>query len=270
MGPIEQFACGKVVAIEPPKQRMSSLFRVMTYNVHGCVGSDRRLDVDRIGRVIAAENVDAVALQELDVERPRSGGHDQPQALADQLGMHVLFASARDCEGGRYGNAVLSRYPIEQVRSACLPRVKDNLEPRALQWVRLAAPARSVNVLNTHLGLDRRERMLHAETMLGRDWIAQASCLGATVLCGDFNAMPRSLVYQKLTGSLRDAQLLVPHRRTALATFPSLLPLMRIDHVLVSSDVKVRRCSVVRGWQARVASDHLPIVAELELQGTPS
>jgi len=179
----------------------------------------------------------------------------------------VEFFSARDCDGGRYGNAVLSRYPIERMRSACLPRVRDVLEPRALQWVRLLTPEYPISLLNTHLGLDRRERMLHAETMLGRDWIAEASESGATVLCGDFNAMPRSLVYQKLTRSLRDAQLLVPHKRTALATFPSLLPFMRIDHVLVSAQLTVRKCDVVRGWQARMASDHLPIVAEIELDG---
>lgn len=237
----------------------------MTYNVHGCVGADRRLDVERVARVIEAAEVDAVALQELDVERPRSGGSDQPRLLAEHLGMNVAFLSARDCDGGRYGNAVLSRYPLETVRSACLPRVNDRLEPRALQWVRLLTPAQPLNLLNTHLGLDHRERMLHAETMLGREWIADASESGATVLCGDFNAMPRSLVYQKLTGSLRDAQLSVPHRRTGLATFPSLLPFMRIDHVLVSSQLKVRACHVMRDWQARLASDHLPIVAEVEL-----
>lgn len=242
----------------------------MTYNVHGCVGVDRRLDVERIARVIARENVDAVALQELDVERTRSGNRNQPRLLADQLGMHLEFLKARDCDGGHYGNAVLSRYPIETVRSACLPRVNDQLEPRALQWVRLLAPGRPINLLNTHLGLDSRERMLHTETVLGRDWIAEASQSGATVLCGDFNAMPRSLVYQKLTRSLRDAQLLVPHKRAALATFPSLLPIMRIDHVLVSEQLSVRSCGVVRGWQARMASDHLPIVAELELEETPS
>jgi endonuclease/exonuclease/phosphatase family metal-dependent hydrolase len=242
----------------------------MTYNVHGCVGADRRLDVERVARVIEAADVDAVALQELDVERPRSGGGDQPRLLAERLGMHVEFFSARDCDGGRYGNAVLSRYPLETVRSACLPRVNDRLEPRALQWVRLLTATEPLNMLNTHLGLDRRERMLHAETLLGREWIAEASSSGATVLCGDFNAMPRSLVYQKLTGSLRDAQLSVPHRRAALATFPSLLPIMRIDHVLVSSQLNVRACHVMRDWQARLASDHLPIVAEIELAEAPS
>lgn len=253
-----------------PTRRMGSVLRVMTYNVHGCVGVDRRLDVDRIARVIARQNADAVALQELDVQRTRSGGRDQPRLLADRLGMHLEFMSARDCDGGSYGNAVLSRFPIERVRAASLPRVNDQLEPRALQWVRLITPERPINLLNTHLGLDHRERMLHTETVLGRDWIAEASASGATVLCGDFNALPRSLVYQKLTRSLRDAQLLVPHKRAALATFPSLLPIMRIDHVLVSEQLAVRECHVERGWQARMASDHLPIVAELELEERPS
>jgi endonuclease/exonuclease/phosphatase family metal-dependent hydrolase len=238
----------------------------MTYNVHGGFGADFRLDLMRIARVIESQRVDLCALQELDVERPRSGGHDQPRWLAEQLGMQLQFCSARDCDGGRYGNAVLSRHPIESVRTLCLPRRHDDREPRALQWVRMHTASGPLNLLNTHLGLDRRERLIQAAAILGRDWVDDACATGATVLCGDFNARPRSLVYRMLTERLRDAQLVVPHERTPLSTFPSLFPLLRIDHVLVSPDVEVRACSVVRGGLARLASDHLPLIADIELK----
>ena len=77
----------------------------------------------RIARVIEACKADVVALQELDVGRPRSGGIDQPRAIAEHLDMHLEFCSARDCDGGRYGNAILSRHPIELVHGACLPQL---------------------------------------------------------------------------------------------------------------------------------------------------
>ena len=237
----------------------------MTYNVHGGFGADFRLDLSRIARVIESQAVDLCALQELDVERPRSGSHDQPRWLAQELGMQLEFCSARECDGGRYGNAVLSRHPIENVRIACLPRRRDDREPRALQWVRLLTTSGPLNVLNTHLGLDRLERKIQAAALLGRDWVDDACATGPTVVCGDFNARPRSLVYRMLTERLRDAQLVVPHEHTPLSTFPSLLPLLRIDHVLVSPDVEVQACSVVRGKLARLASDHLPLIADIEL-----
>ncbi len=244
---------------------MSLVLRVMTYNVHGCVGTDRRLDVARIARVIEACEADVVALQELDVQRPRSGGFDQPRLLATKLNMTLEFGSSRFCDGGHYGNAVLSRHPLEKVRTSNLPQLQQHWEPRSLQWVKVHAPTGSLNVLNTHLGLDRHERLMQAAMILGRDFIDDACKTGATVLCGDFNALPRSAVYRRLTSTLRDAQLIGPKRRTAAATFPSLFPFMRIDHLLVSAQLEVRSCRVLRSWRARVASDHLPIIADLEL-----
>jgi endonuclease/exonuclease/phosphatase family metal-dependent hydrolase len=241
------------------------VLRVMTYNVHGCVGVDRRLDPGRIASVIEACAADVVALQELDVGRTRSGGVDQPREIADRLGMHLEFCSARECDGGRYGNAVLSRHPAENVRGACLPQHGRGREPRALQWVRIHAPVGSLNVLNTHLGLDVRERLLQTAAILGKEWIDHARATGATVLCGDFNAAPRSAVYKQLTGWLRDAQLSSPQRGKPRGTFPSFLPLLRIDHVLVSPELTVREARVVSERPAKIASDHLPIVVDLDL-----
>lgn len=231
----------------------------MTYNVHGCRGIDGRHDLARIGRVIQAHGADVVALQELDVERPRSGRIDQARTLASQLGMHADFCSARDCEGGYYGNAILSRHPVLPIRNACLPRLGHRLEPRAMQWARIEAPTFALNVLNTHLGLDEHERLLQAEAILS-EWLESALGNGSTVLCGDFNAGEASHVYRRLTGPMRDAQRSLPRK----ATFPSFCPVLRIDHVLVSPDLRVRTCAVVRTWRARLASDHLPIVVDLE------
>jgi endonuclease/exonuclease/phosphatase family metal-dependent hydrolase len=178
--------------------------------------------------------------------------------------MQLAFCSARECDGGHYGNAVLSRHALEVVAMACLPQRAKRREQRAVQWVLVHAPGLSLNVLNTHLGLDGRERLLHAATILGREWVHEARALGPTVLCGDFNAGPRSAVYRQLTSELRDAQRLAP-RGEPNRTFPSLLPLLRIDHVLVSPELSVQRCHVATGLRAKLASDHLPLIVELAL-----
>lgn len=242
----------------------------MSYNVHGCVGGDLRLDPERIAAVIAEHAPDVVALQELDVERARSGRVDQPRWLAERLGMQLAFCSARECDGGRYGNAVLSRHALEPVAQAFLPQRALRREQRAVQWVRVNAASFSLNVLNTHLGLDSRERVQHAAALLGREWVHEARANGPTVLCGDFNAGPRSSVYRKLTAELRDAQRSAGNRGWSSRTFPALLPLRRIDHVLVSPELRVRACHAVGGLRARLASDHLPLIADLALEDVRS
>ena len=252
-----------VVMPEPSAaERGARALRIMSYNVHGCVGVDRRRDLERVGRVIAASAPDVVALQELDVERARSARADQPRRLAELLSMELLFVSARECDGGRYGNAVLSRHPLESMRVACLPQ-HGRAEQRAVQWVSARAPDWTLQLINTHLGLDARERLQHAAALVGQEWVHEARALGPTVLCGDFNAWPRSEAYRMLTRELRDAQQLAGE--PVRATFPSLWPLLRIDHVLVSEQIAVRRCTVPGGWLTRLASDHRPLVVDLEL-----
>jgi endonuclease/exonuclease/phosphatase family metal-dependent hydrolase len=240
--------------------------RVMTYNVHGCVGTDFRRDLARVARVIEGCAPDVVALQELDARRSRSAGVHQPLALAEALGMHVDFSAARECDGGHYGNALLSRFPIERVRVSSLPSLSDDHEARVIHWARVRAPHGALNVLNTHFGLDVRERLLQVEALLARDMVEAACEDGATVLCGDFNAHPRSAVYKRLAASLNDAQRSRAARFRPAGSFPSLLPCLRIDHVFVSPSIEVQRWQVCSSWRARLASDHLPVVVDLRLR----
>jgi endonuclease/exonuclease/phosphatase family metal-dependent hydrolase len=243
--------------------------RVMTYNVHGCVGVDRRLDVPRVARVIAASGADVVALQELDVGRPRSHGVDQPRALAQRLGMEHVFYASRTCEGGRYGNAVLSRLPLALVRAGALPRAAA-CEDRAVQWVEVRAGRAVLNVLNTHLGLDHDERERQVSALLSEQWLGAALGSRPTVLCGDFNVVPESSVYAALSGPLRDAQRAAANGGRPRATFPSPVPWRRIDYVFFGPGLRARRCHVEARLRARVASDHLPLWTDLEIaEGTP-
>ncbi|HXQ46446.1 MAG TPA: endonuclease/exonuclease/phosphatase family protein, partial [Caulobacteraceae bacterium] len=106
--------------------------RILTYNVHRCIGVDGRLDVGRIAAVIAALEPDIVALQELDVRRARTGGVDQAHEIARRLDMACHFNAALRVEEEQYGDAILTSYPERLVKAGPLPALERGLplEPR--------------------------------------------------------------------------------------------------------------------------------------------
>lgn len=238
----------------------------MTYNVHRCVGVDRRLDVERVAEVIADMKPDVVALQELDVGRRRTGGIDQAHRLAEILGMRSHFHAALRVEDERYGDAILTGLPERLVRAGPLPgypRIKA-LEPRGALWVELdLGQDRRLQVINTHLGLVPREQQIQAAALIGEKWLASEGFTPPAVLLGDFNATPFSATYRLLTSVLRDAQAKSP--RAPTATFPSGFPLLRIDHVFLAGQIEVVSVESPYDARARAASDHLPLVVELDL-----
>lgn len=233
--------------------------RVMTYNVHSCVGTDAKVQPERIAEVIARANPDLVAVQELDVCQSRTRGLNQPEWLADQLGMHVHFTAARACDDGHYGNAILSRYPFTVLSEGGLLRRKG--EQRAVQWLKVALGHRTVSVMNTHLSIHYRERLLQIDQLLGAEWRAMIEEDVPLIICGDFNASPLSPVYRRLRKDLVDAQR--ANGKHASATWPSRLPLFRLDYVFASPTFEVTRSEVLRDSLSRIASDHLPLVVEL-------
>ncbi len=236
-------------------------FRVMTYNVHSCVGTDGKLAPERIAEVIREAQVDVIALQELDVLQSRSGRVNQPAWLAEQLEMFVHFTPARACHDGHYGNAVLSRFPIAVLSEGNLRRRRD--EERAVQWLKLSVLGVQVNLINTHLSIHIRDRLLQIEQLLSTEWIAKAEREVPLVVCGDLNSTQFSPIYRKLRRGLVDAQKARGVRGLRAATFPSRVPLVRLDHVFTSPNVDVRSCEVRRSPLCRLASDHLPLIAEL-------
>jgi endonuclease/exonuclease/phosphatase family metal-dependent hydrolase len=241
--------------------------RIMTYNVHRCVGTDGRLDVPRIAKVIASCRPDVVALQELDVGRARTGGVDQAHAIAQLLGMSFHFHPAFMVEEERYGDAILSVTPIRLVKAGPLPgsHAVRGLEPRGALWVKLELGGAELDVVNTHLGLIPHEQRAQADALLGAEWMGHADCTDPAILLGDFNATPRHRAYQRLAARLRDAHRDRSGRRAA--TFPSRLPMLRIDHVFVSRSVRVTGVHALGGALARIASDHLPLVVDFHVEG---
>lgn len=251
---------------QPSHPAMTIHFSVMTYNVHSCIGMDGKVSPLRIAEVIAHYDPDIVALQELDAGLTRSDLVDQAHLIAKSLEMSYHFHSSIQVEEGEYGNAILSRFPIHLVKGGALPThpVNKNLERRGAVWAEVELKGIRVQVVATHLGLNRRERMCQANALTGPDWLGHPDCRPPVILCGDFNALPGSFVYRHFMRSLNDAHRKGRGRRLK-GTWPVRLPLMRIDYLFVTPDITVRRISAHRTPLTMAASDHLPLVAALEL-----
>ena len=183
---------GKSKTSDTPTQNQKSpvkQLRIMTYNVHSCVGMDGKLSPLRIAKVIEQFNPDIVALQELDVGHQRSGRADQAKAIADILKMHHFFFPAIALEEEQYGDAILSRFPMRLIKSDILPghTTRPGHEPRGALWVEVTVGDRTIQVLNTHLGLTFQERRQQIQSLLGPQWLNHPELTGPTVFCGDFN-----------------------------------------------------------------------------------
>lgn len=234
---------------------------IMTYNVHSCIGRDGRTSPFRIANVIAQYRPDIVALQELDNGRVRTGQIHQAKVIAEHLEMDFHFHPSFELEDEQYGNALLSRFPLQLLKAGPLPTFNGRraLEQRGAIWASVAINGRDIHIITTHLGLDRRERMAQTEELLSEGWLAHPECCAPLILCGDFNALPLSPVYRKFRGALRDVQRSMNGSRP-LRTYPSLYPLARIDHVFVSPEFTVEGVEVPRTRITKIASDHLPLI----------
>lgn len=238
--------------------------KILSYNVHSCVGTDRKLDPARIADVIAALAPDVIGLQELDVGRSRTGGVDQAETLARLLEMDFHFHPALHLAEERYGDAILSPWPMRMVKTGQLPSVG---EQRGALWVEIDVDRRPFHVINTHLGLRGSDRMAQMRELAGPAWLGDPAMQDVPLaLIGDFNSTPATAAYRLMASRLNDRPTdedgrTVRSRRRA--TFPSRLPLMRLDHIFVSETVGIDRIDVVSTPLARRASDHLPLMATI-------
>ena len=261
--------------------------RVVTWNVHGCVGTDRRFAPERTADALAALAPDVALLQEVGDNRGVHPPIDQATTLAQALGLHCAIGITMPKEPFGYGNCTLSRWPILESSTVDLSYV--GREPRACLRA-VVGPSDEGEVrlttLNVHLGLGASERRYQLgrilETLLA-DYAAEAvrqhrrlpwlwrwrkadvDKLAALpeplVLAGDFNDFPPGPVTRTLANRLADVGARIPGR----ATFPARRPLLRLDRVYTSRAVGVARVEVARSPLLRVASDHLPIVVDVEV-----
>jgi endonuclease/exonuclease/phosphatase family metal-dependent hydrolase len=223
--------------------------------------------VGRIAAVIASLEPDIVALQEVDVGRRRTGGVDQAHEIARRLGMTHRFNAALRVEEEEYGDAILTTLPERLIKAGPLPGYAriPQLEPRGALWVAVDVDGAELNIINTHLGLVPREQQIQALSLAGPDWLQAAPGHTPLVVLGDFNATRGTVVYRTLmTARMLDARSLVRATRNT-ATFPSPMPVLRIDHVFVRGAIKVEAVLTPQDPVSRVASDHLPLVVDISL-----
>jgi endonuclease/exonuclease/phosphatase family metal-dependent hydrolase len=245
------------------------MVRILTYNVHRCVGTDRRLDVARVAEVIAAQAPDIVALQELDVGRARTGGVDQAHRLAQRLGMAFHFNAAFRVEEELYGDAILTTLPERLVKAGPIPAHPrfSRLEPRGALWIAVSVAGGELQVINTHLGLVPREQRGQAAALAGDDWLGGAA--RPLILVGDMNATARAGAYRIFASRLVESRRAARLSRLA-PTFPSTFPVLAIDHVFVSEGVVVETVRTPLDPLSRLASDHLPLVVDFSLTPAPA
>jgi endonuclease/exonuclease/phosphatase family metal-dependent hydrolase len=241
--------------------------RVMTYNIHGCVGADRDVNPGKIAAIIADLDVDIVALQEVDAGHPTREYRDQAQMIAGELGVgHVYFPVEQ--EGlRRFGLAVLSRFPIARFDRFRLPNLYPQLNPRkrgALR-ARLDTPAGRVYLINTHLSLFRLERRLQLNALMTGDEFTTVPANAPLIFCGDLNSGPSSDTYKRVSRLLADVQI-APNSGPIEATFHAKSPFFRIDHIFVSPHFTPLKTEVRKTADTAAASDHLPLVVDLTLK----
>jgi endonuclease/exonuclease/phosphatase family metal-dependent hydrolase len=232
---------------------------VASYNIHRGVGLDRRRDLDRIADVIAEIEPDVIGLQE--VVREDGGDHaDQAAYLASRLGMALVMGRIRTHGAGIYGNAVLTRLPVMAAERCDLSR--GDREPRGCLRVDLAVDGTALHVFNCHFGLAFRER--REQVRLLGEFIRTRPLAGPRVLMGDFNEWHRGPV----TRSLR-LEFSSPMRRMR-RTHPSMFPLFKLDRIYWDVELQGEEFHVHRSRRARLASDHLPVVARLRVRHRPA
>lgn len=233
------------------------VLRIVTYNIHHAEGVDDKLDIDRIAGIVRALNPDVVCLQEVDRNLPRTLHVDMPALFAEKLGMAVVFEPNYRFEGGEYGNAVLSKFPLVSHKNHALPN-PENVEPRGCLHVEVLVGETPVQVFCTHLGLRPPERAAQAEAI-----VAILPADAPVVLCGDMNENEQGAGMKAFLARLQDT--LSPEPAPSWS-FPAAKPARRIDYILASDAWTAKEGWIVRTPETAVASDHLPVMSVLELK----
>lgn len=224
--------------------------RILTWNIHGCLGTDGLFEPERTAAVLHHIGADVAALQEVYDGRAGADGFDGFAFFRSRCGPHAVDAVTIDGPVHRYGHMVCSRWPIAWAEShnVSVP----GREPRHIVDLAVRHPHGLLRVLATHLGLRARERQSQGHTL---QTLLRLHVDLPTVVLGDFNEVRRGAgLFRGLAGLLS--------RPAAPATYPARLPLFALDRILGRPGRLIRDVSVWRG--DRPASDHLPLLANLD------
>jgi endonuclease/exonuclease/phosphatase family metal-dependent hydrolase len=248
---------------------MASTVRLVTYNVHKCRGWDGRVSPERIARVLTPLDADCIALQEV-VDGSPIGRVNQAQAIADALRgkYNVVFGRTRDLRGSNYGNATLTRLPVECSETYNLSWKRR--EPRGCLRTDLrlkdsgSKARRLLHVFNVHLGTSYLERRAQGPLLLGDDLLNHAAHSGPRVILGDFNEWTRGLTSQLMVRQFRKIQ--PRQHQKKRGSFPGPIPLLELDHIYFDEALELVHFKLIRTRLALISSDHLPLLADFAVK----
>jgi endonuclease/exonuclease/phosphatase family metal-dependent hydrolase len=243
---------------------------VVSYNIHAGKDAEQHPNLERVAAVLDSLDADIVLLQEVDRGTERSGKVDQVAELERLTGMHGAFAKSLDFQGGDYGIAALSRWPIESTETVPLPtnppadRGVKMYEPRVAIHVVVSALAGPLHVVGTHLGAENVSTFRDQEARVLLDHLRTHVPAGAPlVVGGDFNSTPESEVHTGFAGAYQDSW---QECGTGDGfTFPADSAVRRIDYLYVRG----LQCTAARVADTQ-ASDHRPLVVTFRALEPPA
>lgn len=249
--------------------RTDNSLRLATWNIHSGIGGDRGFDMARIVAVLAEIDADVVGLQEVGWHRRTHHRIDQFAYLREHTGYTVVEGLVRDPLRARFGNALLTRLPVEGVQWVDL-KIRGHV-PRAALVAAVQRGAALLQVAVLHFGLTVWERetqtkrlmqALARQELTGKEGAREDATAGAaqppSVLLGDFNMLRRRT---------RASAILAERFPTCvrMPTYPVRRPQLSLDRIYLSSHWEVTDARVINHGAALHASDHLPLVAEARL-----
>lgn len=246
--------------------------RVVTYNIHRAIGTDRRFRPQRIVDILSEHRADVLLLQEVDFGVPRSRRMDMSARLADELDYSFRAAGYNvRLREGMYGNATLTNLPIVEQCNIDLTvgrKKKRGCLHTILELDGAGLGPRRLNVFNLHLGLSARERRQQIGLLVSSPEFLAISDEQPCVLAGDFNDW-RSRLYQPLVRVLRFSCATGSNGAdgtpSALKTYPAFSPQGPLDQVYYRGGLELVNAYSCRHQLSKLASDHLPVIADFEL-----
>jgi endonuclease/exonuclease/phosphatase family metal-dependent hydrolase len=231
--------------------------RIATYNIHRSRGMDRRVIPARIVDVLRSIDADVIALQEVVGAGPAGAGH--AEEIGAGLGMGWVMTCVRMLRQHQFGNVILSRYPI--VHHSQYDLSWRTCEARACQRADIDIGGRPLHIYNVHLGTAVLERRYQAGRLAS--FVHDRRVIGPKVILGDFNEWMKGLATKTLSSLFESVDISTHLRRRR--TYPGLFPVVHLDHIYYEGRVEVHSVEMPRTRKTLMASDHLPLVANLRI-----
>jgi len=238
------------------------IFRIATYNIHKGRGLDGRVRIERILRVLREVEADIVTLQEVTNHQERRPEEHQACYLAEQLGYFYSVGETRKHREAAYGNVTLSRWKFEAVSHINLSVA--GREPRGALRTDIRVGNEMLHIFNVHLGTAVRERRTQAR-LIDQHLLKALDVSGHRIVMGDFNDWNHGLVSKTLSSEFHLTDLAEHLPRTR--GYPALLPLLHLDHIYLDHELKIEKARFHRNRLTLMASDHLPLVADVAFRG---